>query len=744
MNDTLIRFSKRYLRTILTISTILFALLTNILILNPLGNNLDRYLIDKWFTLNISQPPTVDDIVIIGIDDASIKQLGRWPWSRGIHADLINKLIKANAQVIVFDILFDAKADSEGDAKFSKALSKYHDIIISTARSIERHEAGIGITTWLDPLANFEAEIGVAEFYPHIDKVVRELPLRFEDRRFSLSYVAAKKYKGSSVELPQTPIMINYLGPPGTIDMVSYYRALDSELAPANLFRDKIVFIGLTTSIINEPGMPRQYDRHFVPLSNADGRQSMTGVEIFANATHNLIHKNYFSKIPREFLRLISIPLALIALLLAFKKTPYYPSYVLLVIPVSFLLSFIFFKYNIWASSFQFLLPFSAACLPSFIYYFMKNINNKIAFKKEISDWSSSNSFQFEVLHKALLSAYPSPQCLDKFLQLKFGKSYELLAHGRDNHYAALIHILEQAKNGGWLTELVKQALQDKPNNSNLNIVERTFGLTATEIPPNINRSLEDIVRSGTDFDDLIPWTEKLGNFAQQICRIEYPVNQAQGTGWLVAPDMIMTNWHVISRALNNGEWDYSQLVCRFDYVSTSHGTQEGTIVRLAENWCPAWSPASPSELGGTEEPSKDTLDYALLRLANPVGNEKISRYGNNQRGWVKVCKEQALPNSRDIVFVIQHPKGEPVKLTIGEVTGASANDLRILHDANTLSGSSGSAMVNASLELVALHHAGDTLYHKHKLGKPKQNQAIPIGAIVRHIENQNISKFWL
>jgi len=50
-----------------------------------------------------------DDIVLVGIDDSSIRrlepQVGRWPWPRLVHANLIDYLARGPARVIVYDIL---------------------------------------------------------------------------------------------------------------------------------------------------------------------------------------------------------------------------------------------------------------------------------------------------------------------------------------------------------------------------------------------------------------------------------------------------------------------------------------------------------------------------------------------------------------------------------------------------------------------------------------------------------------
>ena len=47
-----------------------------------------------------------DRIAIIAIDDQSIANLGRWPWSRDIHAKLIDQLVEAKAKTIVQTTFF--------------------------------------------------------------------------------------------------------------------------------------------------------------------------------------------------------------------------------------------------------------------------------------------------------------------------------------------------------------------------------------------------------------------------------------------------------------------------------------------------------------------------------------------------------------------------------------------------------------------------------------------------------------
>jgi len=352
-----------------------------------------------------------------------------------------------------------------------------------------------------------------------------------------------------------------------------------------------------------------------------------------------------------------------------------------------------------------------------------------------MADWNSPTPFQLKALHEALLFAYPSSADLNTLLQLGFGQGYAALAPVGENYFNGLLAILLQARGAGWLKDLVQKARQDKPRSPKLLVLDRSLELTAADIPDFLGRSLEDIVRHEAQEADLIPWVRKLETYGWRTCRIEYPVNTPQGTGWLVAPDLLLTNWHVIDRALPGGDRQATEFVCRFDYAVTAGGTtQSGIEVRLAPVWCVDSSPPSTSELGtGTDAPTSETLDYALLRLARAVGNEQMST--GERRGWVEIKANQGLPRPNEIVFVIQHPEGLPVKLTAGDVKGTEANNVRIFHSANTKGGASGSVMVNAKLESIGLHHAGDVLYNRGKIGAPEQNQAIPIGCIFARLK---------
>ena len=64
------------------------------------------------------------DIVLVPVDDRALRDIGRWPWPRRYHAELIDKLTAAGAKRIFFDITFETKSDSEDDNLLAKAVER--------------------------------------------------------------------------------------------------------------------------------------------------------------------------------------------------------------------------------------------------------------------------------------------------------------------------------------------------------------------------------------------------------------------------------------------------------------------------------------------------------------------------------------------------------------------------------------------------------------------------------------------
>lgn len=241
----------------------------------------------------------------------------------------------------------------------------------------------------------------------------------------------------------------------------------------------------------------------------------------------------------------------------------------------------------------------------------------------------------------------------------------------------------------------------------------------ATTDAPSEGPGLERNIRPANPMLDTGVWIDQFQKITRRVCRIE--VNQSGiGTGFLVGPSAVLTNWHVVQTARNAGMKD--QLACRFDFRRvTGGGTDPGTLIPVAA--VAFETPCSASELTVTPDaipPTPAQLDYALLRLATPVP----------ERGFFVLADPPPIAPDAGLI-IVQHPGGDPLEFAIDtkSVIGFVHDGLRLRYSTNTKAGSSGSPCFSLTWDLQALHHLGDPA-----AGPGIYNQGVPIGLIRQSI----------
>lgn len=60
---------------------------------------------DSYLRATPRQADTSDPVKVVAIDEASLKQLGQWPWPRTVLAELISRLTEAGARTIAIDVI---------------------------------------------------------------------------------------------------------------------------------------------------------------------------------------------------------------------------------------------------------------------------------------------------------------------------------------------------------------------------------------------------------------------------------------------------------------------------------------------------------------------------------------------------------------------------------------------------------------------------------------------------------------
>ncbi len=177
-------------------------------------------------------------------------------------------------------------------------------------------------------------------------------------------------------------------------------------------------------------------------------------------------------------------------------------------------------------------------------------------------------------------------------------------------------------------------------------------------------------------------------NRALSVCQVQVPKKQ-NGTGFLIGPNLLMTNYHVLESPYIAGdkkEENAPNVKLRFNYTSTAQGGEsEGIEFKLA------------TENPIVESSPVPELDFVLLRVEDKIRKEES----------IKPLTYMPDSPADKSLNIIQHPNGGPLMFAFSSngVTGVY-DDGRIQYSSKAAGGSSGSPCFNDQWELVAIHHA--------------------------------------
>ena len=250
-----------------------------------------------------SQREPLKNIVIVGIDERSINEIGIWPWPRFFVADTISKLVEMEAAAIGASILYDVHGMSEEyDLALVSAASETDKLVLGGMALLgDSHgDAEFYAEEYLLPFdeLNEVVSVGFLNAEPdESDGVMRKAltSIRYGDIRInSLPYETYKTYcrvmgveehEVSLDSLGQFPI--SYVSKPGGFTAVSLWAVINDEIDPA-LIKDAIVLIGPYTLGIGTDSFPTPLDRSTPTY----------GAEINANIIQNMLEGTFKQNSP--------------------------------------------------------------------------------------------------------------------------------------------------------------------------------------------------------------------------------------------------------------------------------------------------------------------------------------------------------------------------------------------------------------------------------------------------------------
>lgn len=267
---------------------------------------------DQLFLAQTPDP----SIVIIAIDDASIGSIGRWPWDRSVHANIIRALSRAGARVIGYDVNFSEPQDPEQDNELASAIMDAQNIVLPVELTLIQDPFRLvydenRILRATDVIAEGAVSVGHSNTPPDEDGVVRRIPVRVQDSdeqgtMYAFGYEVARK-ADPAVSLAEAPldrfeqVIVHYPGQPeATYPTLSAADVLNED-TDLSLVKGATVFVGSTA--------PDLHDDQIVPTSAG---APMPGVEIHASLAHTFLTKDWLQPAPMWVAAVLLLLLGLI------------------------------------------------------------------------------------------------------------------------------------------------------------------------------------------------------------------------------------------------------------------------------------------------------------------------------------------------------------------------------------------------------------------------------------------------
>ena len=252
-------------------------------------------------------------IKILAIDSESLNQVGRWPWSRDILADVTEALIDNGAMAVWLDVLYtEESSHPEEDQAWQQLLSKHDNIYLPAYFEFKPRQLGdlpLEYDTLQRPVFEMEdTQLGHINVFEDRDRVVRRgmlgVPLDDGEMLPAISVRLAnllladdeqitwnqKSGWSSGVEPlsvnERNEIMFSYASSPreSTFDVYPIHRVMNGDIPP-NAFSGSVVLIGPYTVGLQ--------DYYYTPMSKT---LPMYGVEIHANLIQSLYDNSLFSE----------------------------------------------------------------------------------------------------------------------------------------------------------------------------------------------------------------------------------------------------------------------------------------------------------------------------------------------------------------------------------------------------------------------------------------------------------------
>ncbi len=285
-------------------------------------DRVDLWAQDSWFQ---SDKALDGEIIVIGIDDASLEELGPYnTWDRTYMAAALEKLAEdpeMKPAVVAIDTLYIEESTPEADERLANAAEQLGNVVTASFATIgpkvvteegRTYFATDAVLTYEEPYdaLRYATTQGHINAMYDTDGILRHalLFVKPEGRTvYSMAYETARiygEYNGFEVQMPPASSRGNYYvtysaKPRGYYDGYSFSDLMNGRIDPRK-FAGKVVFIG--------PYAKGLQDEYFTTIERS---KLMYGVEYQANVVQMILESNYKKEVSR-------LPQALVLFIVCF------------------------------------------------------------------------------------------------------------------------------------------------------------------------------------------------------------------------------------------------------------------------------------------------------------------------------------------------------------------------------------------------------------------------------------------
>ena len=221
---------------------------------------------------SLHRQPASGQIVLLTIDDRSLREIGNWPWPRKTDAELIDRLTAAGAKRIFFDVNFSFRSNPDGDAALAKSIERSGRVTLLVRTRLGTDDKTLRLNA--PPLPQFAA---------HAKLGVASVPYNYQNAVWRVPYAAAIGDRN----IPSfAASLANVSGPPDTMFPVDYsidvlsipaYSAGDvlTGRVGAKQLAGKDVLIGIGTDVIGDSYFIPGYGKAFGVHVHAIGAETL-------------------------------------------------------------------------------------------------------------------------------------------------------------------------------------------------------------------------------------------------------------------------------------------------------------------------------------------------------------------------------------------------------------------------------------------------------------------------------------